>query len=125
MRAFSLSIAVLIACSLGGCGKSKQDQLVGSWKDTSDTRYDSVMTFNKDGSLTADVRLKVENAPEHVKMTGNWKFADGKLVYTIEHSDYENEKFAGQDSSTLTSIDDKSFTITDASGKQRSFVRAN
>ncbi|HWE04409.1 MAG TPA: DUF5004 domain-containing protein [Tepidisphaeraceae bacterium] len=126
MRAFVIIIAVVIACSMSGCGKSKQDQIVGSWKDNSEKEFDSVMTFNKDGSLNADVVLKAESAPDHFKMTGTWKFADGKLTYTIDHSDYKNEKFSGvTDTSTLNSIDDKSLTLTDANGTQRAFVRVN
>ena len=84
------------------------------------------MTFNKDGSLNADVVLKAETAPDHFKMTGTWKFSDGKLIYTIEHSDYKNEKFSGQsDTSTLNSIDDKTLTVTDANGTQHAYVRVN
>ena len=126
MRAFAIFIAVLIACSLPGCGKSKQEQIIGSWKDSSQKEFDSTMTFNKDGSLNADVVLKTEAAPDHFKMTGTWKFENGKLIYTIDHSEYKNEKFAGQtDTSTLNSIDEKSFTVTDANGMQHAYVRVN
>ena len=56
-------------------------------------------------------------------MTGTWKFADGKLITTIDHSDYENEKFTGTDTNTLESIDEKSFKEIDGKGKKVVFER--
>jgi hypothetical protein len=48
------------------------------------------------------------------------------LIYTIDHSEYKNDKFAGQtDTSTLNSIDEKSFTVTDANGMQHAYMRVN
>jgi len=117
MKQLGMTLTMVAACLIGGCGKSKEDQLVGTWRDTSEERFDSTLTFNKDGSLNADVRLKMENAPEHVKMNGTWKIADGKLVWTIEKSDYENDKFAGTDTNTLESVDEKSFKLVDTKGK--------
>ena len=40
---------------------------VGTWRDTSEDRFDSTLTFNKDGSLLADVLLKVDMPPNTLK----------------------------------------------------------
>ena len=117
MNKLLITLALFSACLVGGCGKSKDDQLVGTWRDTSEDRFDSTLTFNKDGTLSADVRLKMENAPEHVKMSGTWKLSDDKLVKTIDRSDFKTEDFVGTDTSTLVSIDANSFKEVDAKGK--------
>ena len=126
MKRLAISLACVAVFTLTGCGKSKQDQLYGTWHETSEDAFDWTLTFNKDGSLTADVQMKTEGAPDHVAMTGSWKVADDKLIYTIDHSSYENEKFAGgTDTDTITSVDDKNFEAVDAKGKKLSFSRSN
>ena len=67
MKQALLIVALTAACMVGGCGKSKEDQLVGTWRDTSEDRFDSTLTFNKDGSLLADVLLKVDTPPNTLK----------------------------------------------------------
>lgn len=113
---------------VAGCGKSNEDKLVGTWKDTAPDAHGSTFTFNEDGSMTGTVMTGSWGIlqPTTVAVSGTWKLTGENLVLTIGRSTYGNDTLAGLSlTEKLVSAEAHSFRTVDSEGKETHYSRVN
>jgi hypothetical protein len=89
-RAQSLIQALFIVTFIGGCSGSKQDSLVGTWKEDGGSTF----SLHSDGSLSGNIKTGSWGilTPTDIPITGTWRVAGDDVIWHITQSTFAQDK---------------------------------
>ena len=95
----SFSITLLLSCY------STQREIVGTWERSKD-RESSVITFNSDGTFTAQItnNLPFGSLEKEGNISGTWNLRDNRLITKILQSDNDSIRVGYTSSDEIVEI---------------------